>query len=57
MFGFRRKRNREAHRYYLLPGMGRCRRKRHKQIMRWSIVVAVVISTLLCGLLYYINNH
>jgi len=56
MFGFK-KRDKDKHRYYLLPGMGRCRRKRHKQILRWSIVVAVLISSLLGCLLYYLNNH
>lgn len=50
MFG--RKKTKEERRYYLLPGMGRCRRKRHRQIFWWSIGVAVVFSGAIGYLLY-----
>lgn len=53
---FNRKRNKEEHRYYLLPGMGRSNRARHRQFVRWAIVVGVVGSVLFGSLLYYMHQ-
>jgi|GEM_PF-242341 len=54
VFGTRR--NKEEHRYYLLPGMGRSNRRRHAQFVRWAIVVGMIVSAL-TGLLLYIINR
>ncbi len=54
MFGSRK--NKEEHRYYLLPGMGRSNRRRHAQFVRWAVVVGLIISALLGLLLYVLNN-
>jgi uncharacterized membrane protein YozB (DUF420 family) len=53
---FGTKRNKEEHRYYLLPGMGRSNRRRHAQFVRWAIAVGIIISALLGVLLYYLNR-
>jgi len=49
------KRNREAHRYYLLPGMGRSNRRRHREFLYWSIVVGLLASAVFAYLLYTIS--
>lgn len=54
---FWRKRNPEEHRYYLLPGMGRSNRRRHQQILRWSIIAGLVFSALFGALLYLIQRR
>ena len=56
MFGRKKHKHSEEHRYYLLPSMGRCNRKRHRTILRWSLVVGVIISVLFGCLLYCLNN-
>ena len=38
------RKSKAEHRYYLLPGMGRSNRRRHKQFLRWSIVVGLIAS-------------
>lgn len=50
------RKNKEEHRYYLLPGMGRSNRRRHAQFVRWAIVFGLVISALLGFLLYLLNR-
>jgi hypothetical protein len=55
MFGLRK--NKETHRFYLLPGMGRSNRRHHWQILRWSIIIGLMVSGLLCYLLYILNLH
>jgi hypothetical protein len=49
------KRNKEAHRYYLLPGMGRSNRKRHIEFLLWSILVGALVSALFGFLLYQLS--
>jgi hypothetical protein len=56
MFGRKRHKHSEEHRYYLLPSMGRSNRKRHRNIFWWSVVVGGIISVLFGGLLYCLNN-
>jgi hypothetical protein len=48
--------DKEEHRYYLLPGMGRSNRRRRRQILRWSIIVGVVVSVLFGALLWYVSR-
>ena len=54
---FRSKRNREAHRYYLLPGMGRSNRRRHREFLVWAIVVGTLVSCVFAYLLYVMSQH
>lgn len=53
---FLSRKNKEEHRYYLLPGMGRSNRRRHRQFAVWAIVVGVIGAVLL-GLLLYALAH
>jgi hypothetical protein len=53
---FWKKRNKEEHRYYLLPGMGRSNRRKHRQYFRSAILVGIVVSVVLASLLYYFSR-
>jgi hypothetical protein len=53
---FWKKKNRDEHRYYLLPGMGRSNRRRRRQYLRSAIVVGILVSAILCSLLYYFSQ-
>jgi hypothetical protein len=55
MFG--RKRNREAHRYYLLPGMGRSNRRHRQQTHVAAVIVGLVASAVIGGLLFWFNRR
>ena len=44
------------HRYYLLPGMGRCNRRHRQAVFRWCLVFGVLISLLFGALLYLLNR-
>ena len=50
------RKNKEEHRYYLLPGMGRSNRRRHQQFLRWSIVVGLLASAAFAYLLYLLSQ-
>jgi cytochrome b561 len=50
------KRNKEAHRYYLLPGMGRSNRRRHREFLWWSLVVGILVSAVFGYLLYLLSR-
>ena len=50
------KRNREQNRYYLLPGMGRSNRRRHRQYFRSALIVGAIVSLILGSLLYYFSH-
>jgi hypothetical protein len=54
MFGSRK--NKEEHRYYLLPGMGRSNRRRHAQFVRWALVVGLTASALFGFFIWYMNQ-
>ena len=54
MFGT--KKNKEEHRYYLLPGMGRSNRRRHRQLLKWALVVGLIVSMILGFLLIYFSR-
>jgi hypothetical protein len=53
---FWRHRNKEEHRYYLLPGMGRANRRRHRNWLVASIVVGVFVSLGFGYLLYLMSR-
>ena len=55
MFGSRKKK--DAHRYYLLPGMGRSNRQFHRKTVWWAVVVGLIISALFGALLYFTNRY
>ena len=55
MFG--RKRNREAHRYSLLPGMGRSNRRHRRKVHVAAIIFGVVISLLFGAALYWLQDR
>ena len=50
------RKNKEEHRYYLLPGMGRSNRRRRKQFIRWAVFVGIIVSVLFGWLLYYFGR-
>ena len=50
------RKSKEEHRYYLLPGMGRSNRRRHKQFLRWSIAVGLIASAAIAYLLYLLSQ-
>jgi hypothetical protein len=54
---FRSRKNKEEHRYYLLPGMGRSNRRRHVQILKWSLVIGFIFSVIFGCLLYFANRR
>ena len=55
MFGS--KKNKEEHRYYLLPGMGWSNREHRQRMLRWAILVGILVSAAVAGLLYVLNRR
>ena len=56
MFGS--KEHKERERFYLLPGMGgRSLRRKRRLILAWSIAAGLLISALLAGVLYLVNQQ
>jgi hypothetical protein len=56
MIGFER--NREAKRFYLLPGMGgQAARRKHRWMLQWGIITGLVVSAALAFLLYLAHQH
>lgn len=53
---FGSKKHREDRRYYLLPGMGRSNRKRHVQLLRWSLAIGAIVSAIFGYVLYLVNR-
>jgi hypothetical protein len=51
------RKNKEEHRYYLLPGMGRSNRRRHQEIFWWGIVVGFIASACFAALLYFLSQY
>lgn len=56
MFGRKRKRDRDKHRYYLLPGMGKCNRRKHDYFFRISVIVGLIASAVVAFVLYLANQ-
>lgn len=50
------RRNKEEHRYYLLPGMGRSNRRKHRQFLIAGVIVGSLVSALF-GLVLYLTNR
>ena len=51
-------RDREKHRFYLLPVMGgRARRRKELRFLCWSLAAGVLVSAALATILYLISNH
>ena len=53
---FGRKRNKDEHRYYLLPGMGRANKRKRASFLRAALVVGLVISALVAWFIYHVNS-
>ncbi len=51
-----RARNRDEHRYYLLPGMGRSNKRRRAYFFRVAFVVGLLVSLLIALWLYAMDN-
>lgn len=51
------RRNKEEHRYYLLPGMGRSNRRRHRQFLIAAIIVGFIVSLGFALLLYLMSRR
>jgi hypothetical protein len=51
------KKNKEEHRYYLLPGMGASNRRFHRRIRRTAIIVGIIVSGLMAAALYFLNRR
>jgi hypothetical protein len=50
-------RDKEKDRFYLFPGQGgRAARRKHRRILLWSILFALVASGVLAGVLYFLNK-
>ena len=46
----------EHERYYLLPGMGGpAARRKHRQFLKWSIAVSLVLSALMALIMYWFD--
>ena len=55
MFGS--KRNKEAERFYLLPGQGgEAFRRKQRVLIKWSIVVGLLVAAILGALMYWLNR-
>jgi len=54
---FRPKPDKEAERYYLLPGQGgRAARRKQLLFWKWSFIAGLVIAVILAGVMYLINR-
>jgi len=51
------RRNKEEHRYYLLPGMGRSNRRKHRQMLVAGIIVGILVSAIFGFLLYFVSRY
>jgi len=55
MFG--RKTDKETGRFYLFPGQGGSALRRKKRIfLAWAVVVALLLSAIFAGLMYWLNR-
>jgi hypothetical protein len=51
------KRNKEAERFYLLPGQGgEAYRRKQRFILAWAIIVGLALSVTLGVLMYFMNR-
>lgn len=54
---FRRKRNPEEHRYYLLPGQGKGNKRKRKRQWFWAAVTGSIVAALFGWGLWYLGNR
>ena len=54
MFG--KKKNKEANRYYLLPGMGKANRRKHQLYFKISLGVGLLASGLVALVLWFLSR-
>jgi hypothetical protein len=55
LFNF--KRNKEAQRFYLLPGQGGAAfRRKQKFILVWAIIAGLIVAAILGGLMYFLDK-
>jgi hypothetical protein len=52
VFGLFKPKNRDEHRYYLLPGMGRSNRRQRQLYFRCAVVFGLVVAALIGALIY-----
>jgi hypothetical protein len=51
------KRNKEAERYYLLPGQGGAAyRRKQRYILKWSVIAALIVSAVLGAVMYWFDR-
>jgi hypothetical protein len=51
-------REKERHRFYLLPGMGgRARRRKEQIFLRWSIAAGLLVSAIMACVLYLMSRR
>lgn len=51
------KKNKEHQRFYLLPGMGgRALRRKRRLILQWSVAVGLIVSAIVCLVIYWSNS-
>jgi hypothetical protein len=54
---FWHKRDKEKHRFYLLPGQGgRAHRRKQWFILKWSLAAALVVAAMLAAVMYWMNR-
>ena len=55
MFGA--KRNKEAERFYLLPGQGgQAYRRKQKFILKWAVAVGMLVAAVLGAVMYWLDR-
>jgi hypothetical protein len=53
----RHDRDKDKNRFYLLPGQGgRAHRRKQWRILKWSLFVALVVSGIMAGVMYWLNR-
>jgi hypothetical protein len=53
----RRDRDKDKHRFYLLPGQGgRAHRRKRWLIMKWSLFAALVVAGIMAAVMYFLNR-
>jgi hypothetical protein len=53
----RHDRDRDKHRYYLLPGQGgKAHRRKQRFILKWSVIAALVVSLILAAVMYWLSR-
>jgi hypothetical protein len=53
MFGSRK--NKEEHRYYLLPGMGRSNRQHRQKVFKVALIFGIIFSIVFGAILYVLQ--